>query len=200
MVREGNDARADSQDHARMDLTVSPNVCGRVHRCLHTLVQITAFVRAELITSLKLPGYIQVFGSHHNHDSLLFLGIHVFNDTRVNQALETEISGIGLLLSVHICRHCLVLLQPTDVIFVQNQVSLVGAIEIVVNYKQGSAHSARICENLELSVADISNQGYFVRNEMRPTQVLHSPDKVSGVSMYTHPHAVDEDLCSVWRT
>ena len=103
VIREGNNACADTQDHTWMNFTMSPDMSSWIDRCLNTLVQITTFVRTNLVTSLKLSGDVQIFRCHCNHDSLFFLGIQVLNHTVINQTLESIVSVSYFLILIHVC-------------------------------------------------------------------------------------------------
>jgi hypothetical protein len=84
-------------------------------------------------------------------------------------------------------------------ILVQDKITLIGAVNVVIDSEQGSAHSSSISKDLELSVTDVSDQRDFMGNHVISTKVLNRLDKMSRVSMHTNPNTINKDFGGVWR-
>ena len=81
MIWEGDDAGANSKDHARMNLTMRPLMSVRIDRRFYPLARI---IGIELLfhshSLLHLSTHLQIFRCHGNHDRFLLFSINVLYD------------------------------------------------------------------------------------------------------------------------
>src|SRR6266699_3744755 len=92
VIGEGDDAGANPQEHAWMDLAMCVHVRGRIHLRLHPLVQIVvSSLFRYLVSGLLKPVILQILRGHADHGRLLFLGIEVFDAPRLADPIPAKI-------------------------------------------------------------------------------------------------------------
>src|SRR5271156_4150162 len=83
--------------------------------------------------------------------------------------------------------------------FVEYKIAFIRLTVIIFYDKQRPTDPARVCKYLELSIAYVSNQGNFVGDVVRSSEIAHGLNQMGWISMYTNPDTVDKNLGSVWR-
>lgn len=111
---------------------------------------------------------------HCNHGSLLFFNIEIFTKASFESVIKVQ--GIWT-----------TTLQTFYMVFLEQD-------QTVLNNKQGSLHSARICEKAHLLIRNVSHDRYFFGYFRSSSKILDTVDKVVWVRMHTKPSTVDEDL------
>ncbi len=189
VVGERDDARADAEQHAGVDLAMRVHVRRRVRPRLDSVVALARVVLHDE-SQLAVPELVEVLGGHADHDRLLLLGVEVLDGTRLQEALPAPVVGMVL-------AQLFVGLEPRNVLLVQDQLpdfSAAVAVWLLLHRIEGPHDTAGIRENLELAVANVSDERHLERNDVLPPQPLDQRDQVLRVLMDTDPSAVDKHL------
>ena len=141
VIGERNDARADAEDHGRVDLAVRPGM--RVHaHCAFNRRRGIESVGLDLARLLVDPRSLEVLGSHADHDRLLLLRVEVLDHAVLDEVAPLHLDDPGLLVRLDLKRR--------DVVLGQNEA-------LVLDDEEGTADATGVGEEAELLLANVAN-------------------------------------------
>jgi hypothetical protein len=107
----------------------------------------------------------KVLWRHYNHGCFLFFGVEKFHYPVLHKSVPAEFQLCLLVLCQSRIKFVLsVILQLLNMFLFKNKIAPIRTRGIVVYNKEGSAYTSSISENLELSVPNVSDHRYFVRD------------------------------------
>mmetsp|Transcript_57052 Transcript_57052/g.100154 ORF Transcript_57052/g.100154 Transcript_57052/m.100154 type:complete len:607 (+) Transcript_57052:305-2125(+) len=166
VIREGNDGRADSKDHGRVDLAV------RESR------------RIRLVCRQA-----QIFGLHRHHAGLFLLRVNQFHQAVAEEILPAVATGVTVLLHrVFFVHRTACPVQLIDVLLLDRE------LLVLAHHKQRAHDAAQIGVNAHLAALDVAHDRHFRINIAPAAQLDEIVDQVIGVVVHTHPVTVHKHL------